>query len=172
MNTNGNHAFLALGSNIGDKTANLRAALEAIAALPGTRLIATSSIFHTPPWGKTDQDWFANAALEIETGLGPTALLDAVLAIEIGFGRERRERWGPRVIDIDVLAYGDITLNTPTLTLPHPAMAKRAFVLLPLQEIAPDFKVRGQSIPALLAGLDQSGIAPIAPLREPMSTAR
>ena len=154
-------AFLALGSNIGDKAASLRAAVKAIAALPGTTVIATSSVYRTPPWGKTDQDWFANAAVTVETALAPLALLEACLAIEIQLGRIRRERWGPRVIDIDVLIHGETHMTSERLTLPHPAMAERAFVLIPLQEIAPDLVIAGRAIGAVIAGLDSAGIEPM-----------
>lgn len=157
-------AFLALGSNIGDKAANLRAAAKAIAALPGTTVIATSSVYRTPPWGKTDQDWFANAAIAVETTLAPLALLEACLAIEIELGRVRRERWGPRVIDIDVLLHGDARLTSERLTLPHPAMAERAFVLIPLREIAPDLAIAGRAIGEVIAGLDSTGIEPMEKL--------
>lgn len=155
-------AFLALGSNIGDKAANLRAAAAMIDALRGTRITGKSTIYRTPPWGKTDQDWFANAVIGIETGLAPLALLDACLDIEIALGRIRRERWGPRVIDIDLLLHGASAMRTDRLTLPHPAMAERAFVLAPLREIAPDLLIRDETIPALLARLDTTGIEAMA----------
>lgn len=157
-------AFLALGSNIGDKAENLRAARNAIATLPGTTVLATSSVYRTPPWGKTDQDWFANAAIAVETPLAPLALLEACLAIEIQLGRIRRERWGPRVIDIDVLMHGDARLTSERLTLPHPAMAERAFVLIPLREIAPDIAIAGRPIGTVIAGLDSTGIEPMEKL--------
>ena len=160
-------AFLALGSNMGDKLGHLDAALRAIAALPGTNLRRASHIYRTPPWGKTDQDWFANAVVEIETTLAPEALLDAVLAIEIEQGRVRRERWGPRIIDIDILSYGEIRLALPRLTLPHPAMSERAFVLMPLREIAPDYRIGSQTIAERLAELDTQGIEPMAAFRSP-----
>ncbi|MCZ8182234.1 MAG: 2-amino-4-hydroxy-6-hydroxymethyldihydropteridine diphosphokinase [Beijerinckiaceae bacterium] len=156
--------YLALGSNLGDKVGHLRRAAEAIAQLPETRILARSSIYRTPPWGKTDQDWFANAALAVETALSPPALLAAVLEIERRLGRVRRERWGPRIIDIDVLAHGDAVLATDTLTLPHPAMTERAFVLVPLNEIAPDLVIRGKTVKQWLAGLDATGITPMVPL--------
>jgi len=154
-------AFLALGSNIGDKAASLRAAVKAIAALPGTTVIATSSVYRTPPWGKTDQDWFANAVIAVKTVLEPGALLEACLAIEIQLGRIRRERWGPRVIDIAVLIHGEPHMTSERLTLPHPAIAERAFVLIPLQEIAPDLVIAGRAIGAVIAGLDSAGIEPM-----------
>lgn len=157
-------AYLALGSNIGDKIEHLRAAVAAIGTLPQTRILARSAIYRTPPWGKTDQDWFANAVIAVETTLSPRALLDACLAIEIEQGRIRLERWGPRVIDIDVLIHGETRMATDHLTLPHPAMQERAFVLIPLMEIAPGLTLEGKSIAERIASLDSTGIAPIAPL--------
>lgn len=157
-------AYLALGSNIGDKIEHLRDAVAAIGALPQTRVIARSAIYRTPPWGKTDQDWFANAVISVETALSPRALLDACLAIEIEQGRIRLERWGPRVIDIDVLIHGETRMATDHLTLPHPAMQDRAFVLIPLAEIAPDLMLDGMPIAGRLKSLDSGGIAPIAAL--------
>jgi 2-amino-4-hydroxy-6-hydroxymethyldihydropteridine diphosphokinase len=154
-------AYLALGSNIGDKAGNLRAATIAIAALPQTRVIARSAFYRTPPWGKTDQAWFANAVIAVETGLAPHALLEACLAIEIAQGRIRRERWGPRVIDIDLLLHGTATITTERLTLPHPAMLARAFVLVPLAEIAPGLVLEGEPIATRLAALDRDGIVPL-----------
>lgn len=154
-------AFLALGSNIGDKAANLRAAVTAINALPETKVIAKSAIYRTPPWGKTDQDWFANAVISVDTGLAPLALLEACLAIEIRLGRIRRERWGPRVIDIDVLTHGNASLASERLTLPHPAMHERAFVLIPLREIAPELAISNRPIGEIIEGLDSAGIEPM-----------
>ena len=157
-------AFLALGSNIGDKIEHLRDAAVAIGALPQTRITARSAIYRTPPWGKTDQDWFANAVISVETALAPRALLDACLTIEIEQGRIRLERWGPRVIDIDVLIHGETRMTTDRLTLPHPAMQERAFVLIPLAEIAPGILLDGKPIAEQIAALDCAGISPIAPL--------
>jgi 2-amino-4-hydroxy-6-hydroxymethyldihydropteridine diphosphokinase len=157
-------AYLALGSNIGDKNRHLRAAASAIGALPGTRIVARSSIFRTPPWGKIDQDWFANAVVAIETTIEPQPLLDACLAIEVAHGRIRRERWGPRVIDIDILTHGETQLKTGRLTLPHSLMHERPFVLLPLREIAPDILIDGRPIDTVIAGLDTAGLQPVATL--------
>jgi dihydropteroate synthase len=137
---------LALGSNIGDKVANLRRALRAIAGEPGVELTAVSRFYRTPPWGKTDQDWFLNACALARTNLKPEALLERVKRLEVELGREPTERWGPRVIDIDLIAYGDIALKTERLTLPHPELFNRAFVLVPLAEIAPDLIIAGVRI--------------------------
>ena len=154
-------AYLALGSNIGDKAANLRAAVAAIAGLPETRVVAKSAIYRTPPWGNTDQDWFANAVIAVETGLAPLPLLNACLDIEIRLGRIRRERWGPRVIDIDLLIHGTVAMTSDRLSLPHPAMHERAFVLIPLGEIEPEMVIAGRSIDAVIKGLYSQGIEPM-----------
>ena len=155
-------AFIALGSNMGDKLAHLRAARTAIAALPETKILAQSAIYRTPPWGNTEQDWFANAVIKVETGLSPHTLLDACLAIEADMGRKRAERWGPRLIDLDLLTHGDARLTDDRLTLPHPAMHERAFVLIPLKDVAPQTQINGQSLDALIARLDSQGIEAMA----------
>jgi dihydropteroate synthase len=134
---------LALGGNVGDKVASLRRALRAIAGEPRIELTAVSRFYRTPPWGKTDQDWFLNACALGRTSLKPEALLERVKALEVELGRAPAERWGPRVIDIDLIAYGDIALKTERLTLPHPELFNRAFVLVPLAEIAPDLIIAG-----------------------------
>jgi 2-amino-4-hydroxy-6-hydroxymethyldihydropteridine diphosphokinase len=157
-------AFLALGSNVGDKACNLREALVHLGEVPGITLRAASSIYRTPPWGKLDQDWFANAAVEVETTLPPEALLASVLRIERVMGRVRDERWGPRIIDIDVLMHGETRMNVEHLHLPHPAMLDRAFVLVPLAEIAPGLILEGQSVEAHLAQLGRDGIEPMGSL--------
>jgi dihydropteroate synthase len=137
---------LALGGNVGDTVASLRRALHAIAADPGIELTTVSRFYRTPPWGKTDQDWFVNACALARTSLAPKALLDRVKTIEVELGRETTERWGPRVIDIDLIAYDEVTLKTERLTLPHPELFNRAFVLVPLAEIAPDLVIAGVRI--------------------------
>src|SRR5271166_528260 len=137
---------LALGGNVGDKAATLRRALRALGEEPGIELTAVSRLYRTAPWGKTDQDWFVNACALAWTGLAPEALLDRVKALEIQLGRGPGERWGPRIIDIDIIAYGDLALETPRLKLPHPEVLNRAFVLTPLAEIAPDFAIRGRRV--------------------------
>ncbi len=133
----------ALGGNVGDTVASLRRALHAIAADPGIELTTVSRFYRTPPWGKTDQDWFVNACALARTSLAPKALLDRVKTIEVELGRETTERWGPRVIDIDLIAYDEVMLKTERLTLPHPELFNRAFVLVPLAEIAPDLVIAG-----------------------------
>ncbi|HTZ67582.1 MAG TPA: dihydropteroate synthase [Roseiarcus sp.] len=137
---------LALGGNVGDKVMSLRRALHALAAEPGIELTAVSRFYRTAPWGKTDQDWFVNACALSRTSLKPEALLEHVKALEVKLGRMAAERWGPRVIDIDLIAYDDIALKTERLALPHPELFNRAFVLAPLAEIAPDLVIDGVRI--------------------------
>ena len=151
-------AYISLGANLGDKRAAISRAIELIAVLPGTRVIARSQDFRTPPWGKTDQDWFVNAAVRLETSLEPHDLLDACLAIEARMGRERRDKWGPRLIDIDIITYGTLALASERLTLPHPHALDRAFVLIPLLEIMPDLAIGKISAREALKRLDGSGI--------------
>ncbi len=137
---------LALGGNVGDKVQSLRRALRAIAAESGVELMAVSRLYRTPPWGNTDQDWFVNACALGRTSLEPEALLERVKRLEVELGREPTERWGPRVIDIDLIAYDEVALKTERLTLPHPELFNRAFVLVPLTEIAPDLVIGGVRI--------------------------
>lgn len=148
--------YLSLGSNLGDRAAYLHAALARIAALPGTRIRAVSSVIETPPWGKTDQPAFLNQAVAIATSLAPLPLLHALQAIEQALGRRRDAHWGPRTLDIDILVYDDVTCDTPELRLPHPFLTQRRFVLEPLAEIAPDLCVAGKTVRVWLADLSSS----------------
>ena len=154
---------LALGGNVGDKVLSLRRALRAIAAEPGIELIAVSRFYRTAPWGKTDQDWFVNACALGRTSLKPEALLERMKALEVELGREPTERWGPRVIDIDLIAYDDMALKTDRLTLPHPELFNRAFVLAPLAEIAPDLVIAGVRVADAAArlGVEAQEILPL-----------
>lgn len=131
-------AVLALGSNIGDASAHLAAAIEAIANHTHIKLLRQSTIIVTPPWGVTEQAEFHNGALLVETDLTPIALLDFCLATETELGRVRTLKWGPRIIDIDVIAYDRIVMDSERLTLPHPYAHEREFVLEPVREIEPD----------------------------------
>lgn len=131
-------AVVGLGSNLGDRKATLTAAVGAIAALPGTRVLATSAFRETAPVGPVPQGDFVNAAVLVETRLPPRALLDALLAIEAEHGRVREVRWGPRTLDLDLLLFGDEIVDEPGLTVPHPELARRAFALEPLLEVWPD----------------------------------
>ncbi len=154
---------LALGGNVGDKALSLRRALGAIASEPEIELTRVSRFYRTPPWGKTDQDWFVNACALGLTRLAPEALLDRMKALEVGLGRVSAERWGPRVIDIDLIAYGDIALKTERLTLPHPELLNRAFVLVPLAEIAPDLVIAAIKVREAAAklGLEATEVTPL-----------
>jgi 2-amino-4-hydroxy-6-hydroxymethyldihydropteridine diphosphokinase len=145
-------AYVALGSNVGDREATIRRAAELI----GARRLST--IRETEPWGYADQPRFLNAAAELETELGPRELLDRLLAVERELGRERTgPRYGPRTIDLDLLVHGDVTVSEPGLEVPHPRVAERSFVLEPLAELAPDLEIPGAGqVQELLRGL-QSG---------------
>lgn len=151
-------AYVALGGNLGDRLAHLEAGLAAVEALPGTRLAARSAYYETAPLGPAGQQDYYNAVAALDTTLAPLDLLDALLAIERSRGRERRERWGPRTLDLDLLLHGDTMLDHPRLTLPHPAMHTRAFVLVPLLDVAPDLIVAGHPAAGHLAKLDRSGV--------------
>jgi dihydropteroate synthase len=154
---------LALGGNVGDKAKSLRRALRAIAGEPGMELTAVSRLYRTAPWGKTDQDWFVNACALGRTSLKPEALLEHVKRLEVELGRKPTERWGPRVIDIDLIAYDDVTLKAERLTLPHPELFNRAFVLMPLAEIAADLVIAGVRVGDAAARLGAAA-AEILPL--------
>jgi 2-amino-4-hydroxy-6-hydroxymethyldihydropteridine diphosphokinase len=153
-------ALIGLGGNVGDPRANMCAALQAIDARSDTDVLAVSRLFRTPPWGVTDQPFFFNACAAVETDLSAHALLDLCLETERSLKRERRERWGPRTIDLDVLDHGGSTITDDRLILPHPRIGERAFVLVPLSEVAPDLEVDGMPIAVRLAGLDRAGIEP------------
>lgn len=131
--------FLSLGSNQGEKKANCARAVSEILGLEGSRLIAQSSWYHTQPWGKEDQDWFTNGVIQVETPLDPHELLGQLKAIESHVGRRDTSRWGPRLIDIDILFYDHLRIESPELTIPHPRAHERNFVLAPMAEIAPHF---------------------------------
>ena len=138
-------AFIGLGGNVGDATATLRSAIDALAALPGTRLAAASRLYRTAPVGGIAQADFINGVARLETILAPQDLLRALFAIERAHGRDRdiEQRWGPRTLDLDLLLYGEDVLDVDGLTVPHPRIAERAFVLVPLVEIAPDAVIPG-----------------------------
>ena len=154
---------LALGGNVGDKAGTLRKALRRLDAEPDIALTAVSRLYRTAPWGKTDQDWFVNACALGFTSLAPEALLARVKALEVELGRVAAERWGPRVIDIDLIAYDDVSLKTERLTLPHPELFNRAFVLVPLAEIAPDLVIGGVRVGEAAARL-KTEAADVIPL--------
>jgi 2-amino-4-hydroxy-6-hydroxymethyldihydropteridine diphosphokinase len=147
-----------LGSNLGDKPANIRKALGLIDSRAIARLDAISRIFRTAPWGDVDQEDFANACAIGETALSPYELLAAVKKIEADMGRAPTRRWGPRLIDVDILFLGDHTLDDPELTLPHKELFGRAFVLAPLAEIAPDLVLDGTPVAEALKSVDREGL--------------
>ncbi|CAN7534747.1 2-amino-4-hydroxy-6-hydroxymethyldihydropteridine diphosphokinase [Mesorhizobium sp.] len=158
--------YLSLGGNLGDPAKSMGAALRMLDADADTRVTGVSSLYRTPPWGKLDQPDFLNAAAEISTGLAPRALLDLCLDAERKLKRVREERWGPRLIDIDILVFGDRVIHETGLEVPHPRMLERAFVLAPLAEIAPGLIVDGRSITDRLVAVDSSGIERLSSGRE------
>ena|ERR1700753_1328038 len=153
-------ALIALGGNVGDVRATFARAIPEICCIAQARLVARSSDYITPPWGDLAQPPFINACIAVETGLDALALLSALQEIEQQFGRERsaERRWGPRTLDLDLIAYDDISMQSPALTLPHPRLFERAFVLVPLHEIAPDRIISGRSVRAALGCLPTEGI--------------
>jgi 2-amino-4-hydroxy-6-hydroxymethyldihydropteridine diphosphokinase len=160
-------ALIGLGGNTGEVRTTLDRAVAAFCDGDLVRLLAQSSDYKTPPWGIEDQPAFVNRCLAVATTLLPRALLDRALAVENDLGRDRgrERRWGPRAIDIDLLAYDDVKLDEPGLTLPHPRLFERAFVLVPLAEIVPDRIVAGVRVRDALARLDTRGIERLEPGR-------
>lgn len=155
-------AALGLGGNIGDPPATMAKALELLDARPDTRVTAVSRLYRTPPWGKTDQAWFYNACALVDTALSPGDLLDACQQIERRLKRMREERWGPRTIDIDVLTHGDFSSSAPVLTVPHPRMTERGFVMVPLSDIAAELVVEGRPVSQWGEMADTAGIESVS----------
>lgn len=153
-------AYIALGSNQASPLEQVSSALDALAAIPQSRMVATSSFYRTPPLGPQDQPDYLNAAVILDTDLSAEALLDHTQRIELEQGRVRKEeRWGPRTLDLDIMLFGDRVIHTDRLTVPHYDMKNRAFMLVPLLEIAPECRFPdGQSAAEILAGLTQEGI--------------
>ena len=146
------HAFIALGSNLEQPVKQLAQAVSALDELPGTHVLRTSQMYANPPMGPQDQPDYVNAVSLISTSLTPSALLEALKGLEQTAGRLSTRVWGARVLDLDILTYGEIILNTSTLTIPHPGIAERRFVLAPWHEIAPDTRLPdGRSIVELLS---------------------
>jgi len=156
--------LLGLGGNIGDVRTTLDRAVAAFCDGTDVRLLAQSSDYATPPWGVLDQPPFVNRCIAVDSSLTPRALLDRALTVERSLGRDRsrEQRWGPRAIDIDLLAYDDVAIEEPGLALPHPRLFERAFVLVPLAEIVPDRVIAGVRIRDALARLDTRGIERLA----------
>lgn len=156
--------YIALGTNLGDRSTNLRVAIEAMP--PEIHVLAESHVYETPPWGYEDQPAFLNMVIKAETELGPEALLKYLKQLEVELGREQNFRWGPRLIDLDILFYDDLVINTPPLVIPHPRLHERAFVLVPLADVAADLvhPLLGERVWELLQRTDVSGIKPLRAL--------
>jgi 2-amino-4-hydroxy-6-hydroxymethyldihydropteridine diphosphokinase len=155
-------AALGLGSNLGDRAANIEEAIRRLTADGAIRLVAHSRLYRTEPWGVTDQDWFVNACIAVLTVLSSRELLMRCQAVENSMGRVRTRRWGPRNIDIDILTFRDLEISEPDLVIPHPLIAERAFVLMPLKDIAPDLQINGKPLDAILAGVGPGDVSPFA----------
>ena len=151
-------AALGLGSNLGDRAAHIYEAVRRLAGHAEIRIKALSRLYQTPPWGPVAQPDFANACALIETEFAPLELLDLVKTMEVAMGREPGLRWGPRLIDIDILYMGSITIDHPRLRLPHPEMLHRAFVLVPLADMVPEARVAGERIADAVRRLDVSDV--------------
>ena len=157
-------AHIGIGSNLGDSQKIVAAAVDALAGLPHVSALRASALYATPPWGVVDQPPFVNAVVEIDTSATARELLDDLLVIERAAGRVRDgSRWGPRMLDLDLLLYGDAVLSEPGLDVPHPRIAQRAFVLLPLADVAPDLDVPGAGrVRELLERVDAGGCRRLA----------
>lgn len=153
-------ALIALGGNVGDVRATFAGAIPQICQQAAAQLRARSADYLTPPWGETQQPPFVNACIEIATALGPRALLAALHEVERAYGRDRsnEQRWGPRTLDLDLLAFDDRVIDTADLVLPHPRLFERAFVLVPLSDIAPDRQIGGRTAREALAAVATHGI--------------
>lgn len=151
-------AALAFGSNLGDSADMIRRAVAALDMIDGLSVTRVSALYATPPWGVEDQPDFVNACALVETSLPPLELLDACKDLEVALGRMPGERWGPRLLDIDLLWVQDVELDSERLTLPHPRMTARAFVLVPLSEIAPDLVIDGRAVSDWVSRVDVSGV--------------
>lgn len=158
--------YLALGSNLGDRLENLRSALKVLP--PAVRVAACSQVYSTPPWGYTDQPEYLNQVVQAQTRLSPHDLLSYLKEIESHLGRQPSFRYGPRLIDLDILLYDDLVLDTPELQIPHPRLAQRAFVLIPLTDLNPHLlhPTLRRSVSELLADVDAQGVLPLTTLEK------
>jgi len=154
-------ATLGLGSNIGDRVGNIEDAIARLTADGAVKLVARSRFYRTAPWGVTDQDWFVNACIAIKTDVTARNLLARCQAVENDMARIRTRRWGPRNIDVDILTFRDQTIDEPDLIVPHARIPERAFVLVPLKDVAPSVTIGGASIDDMLAKLDASDVQPL-----------
>jgi 2-amino-4-hydroxy-6-hydroxymethyldihydropteridine diphosphokinase len=157
-----NRAWLGLGGNIGDVRASMIAALLLLQENTGIDIGKVSSLYETPPWGNISQPAFLNSVAEIRNSLTPLALLDACLEVERKLKRVRNERWGPRTIDIDILVIENLAYRHARLTVPHPQIVDRPFVLVPLAELAPELEIAGKPVQTLADQTDKTGISTIA----------
>ena len=155
--------FLALGTNLGDRLANLNSAEQALS--PDVLVVRESKVYETPPWGYLDQPAFLNQVLETVTELPPLELLAYIKQLESNLGRTPNFRYGPRLIDMDILFYNDLVMDDPSLIIPHPRLSERAFVLIPMLDLAPDFihPLLGESIENLTHTVDCTGVVPYQP---------
>lgn len=156
-------AILALGTNLGNRIENIEEAIRRLTADGSIRLVSRSKLYRSAPWGVTDQDWFINACIAIQTTLSPHELLKHCQMVENDMGRVRTIRWGPRIIDVDILTFKDLAIADPDLTVPHPLIAERAFVLVPLKDVAPELRLNGRSIDAMLETLDAREVEAVQP---------
>ena len=151
-------AAIGLGSNVGDTRANIARAIALLTADGAVRLVARSRDYRSAPWGVLEQDWFVNAAITVATHVSARELLERCQRVENDMGRVRLQKWGPRLIDVDVLTYKDRIIDEPDLKVPHPLIAERGFVVVPLKEIAPGLMINGRSLDSLEAELDTSDL--------------
>ncbi len=151
--------IISIGSNMGERTDNCRRAIEALAALDGVSVLKESFFYETLPWGKTNQQDFINCAVLVESDIAPLNLLEKLKEIEFNIGRNHEERWGPRLIDLDLVIYADVVMDNETLTLPHKYAHERAFVMIPAAEVAPEMihPLLGKSVRKLAEGLADKG---------------
>ncbi|MFJ8941206.1 2-amino-4-hydroxy-6-hydroxymethyldihydropteridine diphosphokinase [Streptomyces sp. NPDC102365] len=164
---NPKRAVISLGSNLGNRLETLQGAVDALEDTPGVRVKAVSPVYETEPWGvrADSQPSYFNAVVVLRTTLPPTSLLERAHAVEEAFHRVRDERWGPRTIDVDIVAYADVVSDDPTLTLPHPRAHERAFVLAPWHDVEPEAELPGRgAVAQLLAAVTRDGVAARADL--------
>lgn len=165
--SNPQRAVISLGSNLGNRLETLQGAIDALEDTPGLRVKAVSPVYETAPWGVEpgSQPSYFNAVVVVKTTLPPSSLLERAQAVEEAFDRVRVERWGPRTIDVDIVAYADVVSDDPVLTLPHPRAHQRAFVLVPWHDVEPEARLAGRgTVSELLAVVEQQGVEPRADL--------
>lgn len=151
-------AYIGIGGNVGDVFENMKSALNLLNDHSSISVSRISRVYKTPPWGIEDQDWFLNACVSVETNLTAQELLQSCLEVEVALKRIREIRWGPRTIDLDVLVFGEENIAHDNLQVPHPRMHERAFVLMPMADIAPDLFLNGKTISQWLEAIDTTGI--------------